>query len=301
MLLFPIKAEQNATFFEGVEMAANEKGSLGSGDIEWQRIITVLTLLARKVKKVNIAEQVDRSEKWVRDVEKEALNYRVSLIITLPLEVQDFIVINAKARPGLKSEIEKFKSSQRENQATLPENVTPLNNINRLIVNDKNHIEEQTSKAKVNTQFLEDHYKVLSTTAFSIAELVHYVGKDTGEQTISQIVDKLGTWQGGGDPPVGQFEQCEELSDLLSSTEAKWLLSHIKSEAPDLFIHIMYAHPEYFTSIPYKKPESEHIDRWEDMTQDDVYAYGENLIDLLKLRAGRLDFKGTCDFCEGRK
>ena len=61
-------------------MAANEKGFVLSGDIEWQRIITVLTLLARKVKKVNIAEQVDRSEKWVRDVEKEALDYQASWI-----------------------------------------------------------------------------------------------------------------------------------------------------------------------------------------------------------------------------
>ena len=282
-------------------MTANEKGFVRSGDIEWKRKIEVLTLLARKVKKVNIAEQVDRSEKWVRDVEKEALNYPVSLIITLPLEVQDFIVKKAKAIPELKSEIEKIKSPQRENQSALPENVTPPNNINRVIVNDNNHIEEQSSKAKVNTQFLEDHYKVLSTTALSIADLVHYVGIDNGEQTIGQIVDKLGTWQGGDDPPAGQLEQFDELSELLVSTEAKWLLSHIKSEAPDLFIHYMYTRPKYLKLVPYKKPKSKNIDRWEEMTQDDVYAYGEKLIDLLKLRAGRLDFKGTCDFCEGRK
>ena len=136
------------------------------------------------------------------------------------------------------------------------------------------------SKAKVKRQFLEDHYKVLSTTALSIADLVHYVGADIGEQTISQIVDKLGTWQ-GGDPPAGQLEQFDELSDLLSSTEAKWLLSHIKSEAPALFIHYMYTRPKYLKSVPYKKPKSKNIDRWEDMTQDDVYAYGERLIDLL--------------------
>ena len=175
------------------------------------------------------------------------------------------------------------------------------NNTNLVVETDKNHIEEQSSKANVNAEFLEDHYKVLSTTALRIVELVYFVGNDIGEQTISQIVDKLGTWQGGGDPPAEQIEQYDELSELLSSTEAKWLLSHIKSEAPELFVHIMYAHPEYFTSIPYKKPESKNIDRWEDMTHDDVYAYGEKLIDLLKLRAGRLDFQGICEYCEGRK
>jgi hypothetical protein len=135
----------------------------------------------------------------------------------------------------------------------------------------------------------------------SIADLVHYVGIDNGEQTISQIVAKLSSWQSGQDPPAEQIEQSEELSDLLSSTEAKWLLSHIKYEAPELFIHYMYTRPKYLKSVPYKKPKSKNIDRWEDMTQDDAYAYGENLIDLLKLRAGRLDFKGTCDYCEGRK
>jgi len=162
-------------------------------------------------------------------------------------------------------------------------------------------IEEKLSKAKSNAKYLDDHYNVLSTTALRIADLVYYVGTDIGEQTIRQIVDKLGTWKGGDDPPAGQLEQHEELSDLLVSTEAKWLLSHLKSEAPMLFIHIMYAHPEYFTSVPYKKPKSKNIDRWEDMTQDDISEYGERLTDLLKLRAGRLDFEGTCAFCVGRK
>ena len=160
---------------------------------------------------------------------------------------------------------------------------------------------EESSKANVNAKFLEDHYKVLSTTALSIADLVHNVGIDNGEQTIGQIVDELGTWRGGGDPPVGQFERYEELSDLLSSTEAKWLLSHIKSEAPALFIHYMYTRPKFLKSVPYKKPKSKNIDRWEEMTQDDVSAYGEKLIDLLKLRAGRLDFQGTCEYCDSRK
>ena len=127
------------------------------------------------------------------------------------------------------------------------------------------------------------------------------MGIDNGEQTIGQIVDELGTWRGGGDSPVGQFERYEELSDLLSSTEAKWLLSHIKSEAPALFIHYMYTRPKFLKSVPYKKPKSKNIDRWEEMTQDDVSAYGEKLIDLLKLRAGRLDFQGTCEYCDSRK
>jgi len=160
---------------------------------------------------------------------------------------------------------------------------------------------EKAFKANIYSQFLADHYKVLSTTALSIADLVHYVGIDNGEQTISQIVAKLSSWQSGQDPPAEQIEQSEELSDLLSSTEAKWLLSHIKYEAPELFVHFMHAHPKYLKYVSYKKPKSKNIDRWEEMTQDDVYAYGENLIDLLKLRAGRLDFKGTCEYCEGRK
>jgi len=160
---------------------------------------------------------------------------------------------------------------------------------------------EKASKDNKYSQFLDDHYKVLSTTALRIAELVHYVGIDNGEQTIEQIVAKLGSWQSGTDPPAEQIEQSEELSELLSSTEAKWLLKHIKNEAPELFIHFLYAHPKYLKYVSYKKPKSKNIDRWEDMTQDDAYAYGERLIDLLKLRAGRLDFKGICDYCEGRK
>ena len=168
-------------------------------------------------------------------------------------------------------------------------------------MNRKARQTEELSKANTNAKYLKDHYEVLSTTALSIADLIYGVGKDVGKQTVGQIVDEMGIWRGGGDPPAGQFEQCEELSDLLSSTEAKWLLSHIKSEAPEWFVHIMYAHPKFFKSAPYKRPDSKNIDRWEDMTRDDVYEYGEQLTDLLKSRAGRLDFKGTCDFCEGRK
>ena len=106
-------------------MAANEQNensqrfTTGDGDVEWETKITVLRLLVRKVKKVNIALQVGYSEKWVRDVEKEALNYPVSLIITLPQEIQDYIVKKAKTRPKLSSEIEKMKSAE-ENKGKSP-------------------------------------------------------------------------------------------------------------------------------------------------------------------------------------
>ena len=200
----------------------------------------------------------------------------------------------------LKQEFEKLTDDDLSKLEDFPELLTRHPRYEEF-KNRKARKTEGSFKANTNAEFLEDHYKVLSTTALSIADLIHYVGADIGEQTIRQIVDKLGTWQGPDDPPAGQLEQFDELSDLLSSTEAKWLLSHIKYEAPELFIHYMYTRPKYLKSVPYKKPKSKNIDRWEDMTQDDAYAYGENLIDLLKLRAGRLDFKGTCDYCEGRK
>ncbi len=139
-------------------MTANEKGSLGSGDIEWQRIITVLTLLARKVKKVNIAEQVERSEKWVRDVEKEALDYQASLIKTLPLEVQDFIA-KEKQNKRLKSETEKTKSPPSETQDILSQNVVIIDNINQGIVTDKNHVEDLSKCAKKLVVMLEPYMR----------------------------------------------------------------------------------------------------------------------------------------------
>ena len=60
----------------------------------------------------------------------------------------------------------------------------------------------------------------------------------------------------------------------------------------------MYACPKEAKDVPYKRPESEHIDRWEEMAQDDAYEYGEQLIHLLKLRAAQKDFPGTCEVCE---
>jgi len=113
-------------------------------------------LLARKVKKVNIAEQVDRSEKWVRDVEKEALDYPVSLIKTLPLEVQDFIAKETQDK-RLKSEIEKMKSPPSETQAILPPNVVKTDKINRVIVSNDNHFEELSECAKKLVKILEPY------------------------------------------------------------------------------------------------------------------------------------------------
>lgn len=136
-------------------MAANEQNdnsttvTTGDGDNEWQRKIKVLTLLARKVKKVNIATQVGYSDKWIRDVEKEALDYPASLIKTLPPEVQDFIAKEKQnKRLGLKSEIEKTKSPPSETQAILSPNVVMTDNINQGIVTDKNHVEDLSNCAK---------------------------------------------------------------------------------------------------------------------------------------------------------
>jgi hypothetical protein len=139
-------------------MTANEKESVGSGDIEWERKITVLTLLARKVKKVNIATQVGYSDKWVRDVEKEALDYPASLIKTLPPEVQDFIAKEKQNKKhGLKSEIEKTESPPNEAQAILSPNVVITDNFNQVIVSNDNHVEDLSECAKKLVKILETY------------------------------------------------------------------------------------------------------------------------------------------------
>ena len=245
----------------------------------------ILLELSQAVPLKEIADQYRTDVRTIQRARQWALK-RPGFRSSLDQKVQDYLTGWEQARPK---------------KPVTPPNV-PLENVtNQVTLTDKNHIEEKSSKAIIHAQYLEDHYKDLSTTALSIADLIYGVGNDIGEQTIRQIVDKIGTWQGGGDPPAGRFEQFHELSDLLSSIEAKWLLSHIKYEAPALFIHYMYTRPKFLKYVPYKKPKSKNIDRWEEMTQDDVSAYGEKLIDLLKLRAGRLDFQGTCEYCEGRK
>jgi hypothetical protein len=60
----------------------------------------------------------------------------------------------------------------------------------------------------------------------------------------------------------------------------------------------MHAYPEEAKVLLHKSPESKNIERWGDMTQDDTCEYGEQLIDLLKLRAAQKDFPGTCEVCE---
>lgn len=79
-------------------------------DKDWDKIIETLKLLARPgVKIKNIASQVYRSEKWVRDTRDKAFGYSPSLVVTLPPEVQAYLI---QHQPRLKVELEKLRRRQ---------------------------------------------------------------------------------------------------------------------------------------------------------------------------------------------
>ena len=80
-------------------------------DVEWQRTVEVLKLLARRVMVTSIAGQFRQSEKWVRGKREKALKYSPALVTTLPPEVQDYLI---QKRPKLKAELEKFRQGQSE-------------------------------------------------------------------------------------------------------------------------------------------------------------------------------------------
>jgi hypothetical protein len=245
----------------------------------------ILLELSQAVPLKEIAVQYRTDVRTIQRVRRSALK-KPGFISSLDQKVQDYLTGWEQARP---------------NKPVTTPNVVPENVTNQVTLTDKNHIDDKSSKAKIYAQRLEDHYNVLSTTALNIADLIYYIGPDPGENTINQIVGNMGTWRGDNAPPAEQMEQYEELSKLLASTEAQWLFSHIKSEVPELFVHLMYARPEFLESVSYKKPELEQIYGWEDITEDDAYAYGEQLIHLLKLRAAQKEFPGTCEVCKGWK
>jgi hypothetical protein len=247
--------------------------------------IEIVKLLADGMTRKEISEKYHTSEKEISRARDLVLTFSPKWRNEQTARVQKYLVI---------CEEKKIKRAMRKKIAS-------ENDTKSVVVTNESQLEEKSSKANIYAQSLNDHYKDLSTAAWRIVELIHFAGSDSGKYTISQIVNDLSKQRDGQDRTPERIEQYEELSELLINTEAKWLLSHIKYEAPELFVHIMYAHPKFFKSEPYKKPKSKNIGRWEDMTQDDVYEYGEQLTDLLKKRAGRLDFKGTCEFCDGRK
>lgn len=80
-------------------------------DVEWQRTVEVLKLLARGVMIKSIAGQFRQSEKWVRSKREKAFNYPPAIMVTLPLEVQDYL-IREKEKRGLKTKLEEFKGVQ---------------------------------------------------------------------------------------------------------------------------------------------------------------------------------------------
>ena len=248
-----------------------------------ERRIDILELLAKGGKTlIEIAEIYHTSEKEISRVRDQALKFSPRWRNERSARVQKYLI---------------FCEEKHANRRT-HKRVAPGNDTNRTIVNNESQLEEKSSKAKIYAQKLEDHYKVLSDKAIDIADVLHYFELCSGEKTLEQILDNdYKGWQ----PQDECAEQYQEYLDLLQNTEASWLLSHIKSEAPELFIHFMYAHPEFFTPETQKKPQSEHIDRWEDMTEDDCGTYGRILVNLLKTRAAQKEFPGTCEVCKGWK
>lgn len=248
----------------------------------------ILMELTLKVPLKDIADQYGTDERTIQRVRQWALKNR-GLRSSLDKKVQAYLT-DWEKRP-------------RSKKAAPSTKVASANNTDKVTVTDKN-IEEKFPKVKINSRRLDDHYKVLSTTAVGMADLL-YIFKDcNGERTLGQLLDPdtgIPIEQYDPDQQLEPDEQDEILLKLLLSTEAEWLLSHIKSEAPNLFIHFMYAHPEFFTSEIQKKPQSEHIDGWDDMTEDDCLAYGKMLIKLLKTRAAQKEFPGTCEVCKGWK
>ena len=88
-----------------------DKEEPGIADIQWQRTVKVLELLARHRRVKDIASQFNQHEKWVRDQRNKALGFSPSLVATLPLEVQDYL-IRERERRGLKTEPEEFRRGQ---------------------------------------------------------------------------------------------------------------------------------------------------------------------------------------------
>ena len=87
----------------------NDEHTSKMADIEWQRTVEVLKLLARGVMVKSIAGQFTQSEKWVGDKRKKALKYSPALVATLPPEVQAYLI---ERRPKLRDELEEFKQRQ---------------------------------------------------------------------------------------------------------------------------------------------------------------------------------------------
>jgi hypothetical protein len=80
-----------------------------NADIEYERQMNVLKMLARGNKITDIAQQVNRSEKWVRVVRDKSLSSPPSLIKTYPQIVQEYMM---KRKPELKYELEKIANNQ---------------------------------------------------------------------------------------------------------------------------------------------------------------------------------------------
>jgi len=238
----------------------------------------ILMELATKNNLNQIAVSYGTTERTVQRVRRWALNNR-GLRSSLDKKIQDYLT-DWEKRP-------------RKNKSVTVTNV-PLENVtNQVTLTDKNHNEEQSFKPKITSRLYDNHIKTLSFAAIGMADLLYYFKLCTGEETLREMLDD--------DEDTQQYEKYEEFMKLLPSPEAKWLLSHIKSEAPKLFIHFRYAEPELFDHPSYDKPESKKIGKWEDMTMDDVHVYGEKLIDLLKRMAAQKAFPGTCEVCKGWK
>jgi len=101
----------------------NENDEFDIADAELKIPETALILLARGAKIKNIAAQVDRSEKWVRDLKTKAIQYPAYQVSMLPLVVQGYLI---QQRPELKDELDEIKPSNDRKSATITTSATEL-------------------------------------------------------------------------------------------------------------------------------------------------------------------------------
>lgn len=184
----------------GLIMSNSDEASKDGGpkiaDKDWEREVGILKLLAKGRKISSVAGQYRENDRWIIRLRNKAATYPASLIVLLPLEVQDYLVkINRKNRPELKSEIERIR-----------------------LVKSTGEIDSEAllrKKAKV------DHKNDLSEAAQNLVNHLQSYWPYTWptDQTIAEIAvenDEL------------------DLVRLLKKPPTQWLFSHMQIEFPEL-------------------------------------------------------------------
>jgi len=84
---------------------------------DWNREIEILKLLARKRQISVIASQFSENDRQIRRIRDKAMDYSANLIVTLPLEIQDYLIEQNKKhglRARLRQEVEELREKSRQ-------------------------------------------------------------------------------------------------------------------------------------------------------------------------------------------